>query len=223
MATIVEPGKRPDVKHTKCFINGEWVDAASGKTFDTVCPATENTIAEVAEGDKEDVARAASAAREAFENGPWSRMDARDRGRVMYKFADLMEKELDQLAMLESWDNGKPLRDSRAADVPLAIDCIRYYAGLADKIQGDTVPIRGNYFCYTRREPVGVVGQIIPWNFPMLMTAWKWGPALAAGCTIVMKPAEQTPLTCLRMAQLAKDAGIPDGVINVIPGVGPSA
>ncbi len=223
MATIVEPGKRPDVKHTKCFINGEWVDAASGKTFETVCPATENTIAEVAEGDKEDVARAATAAREAFENGPWSRMDARDRGRLMYKFADLMEQELDQLAMLESWDNGKPLRDSRAADVPLAIDCIRYYAGLADKIQGDTVPIRGNYFCYTRREPVGVVGQIIPWNFPMLMTAWKWGPALAAGCTIVMKPAEQTPLTCLRMAQLAKDAGIPDGVINVIPGFGPTA
>lgn len=223
MATVAKTENRPEVKHTQCFINGEWVDAASGKKFDTVDPATESVIAEIAEGDKEDVARAATAAREAFENGPWRTMDARDRGRLMYKFADLMEAELGELAMLESWDNGKPIRDSRAADVPLAIDCIRYYAGLADKIQGDTVPIRGDYFCYTRREPVGVVGQIIPWNFPMLMAAWKWGPALAAGCTIVMKPAEQTPLTCLRMAQLAKEAGIPDGVINVIPGFGPTA
>ena len=156
MATIAKAENRPEVKHTQCFIGGEWVDAASGKKFDTVDPATEQVIAEVAEGDKEDVDRAAMAAREAFENGPWSRMDARDRGGAMYRLADLMEEQLGELAMLESWDNGKPIRDSRGADVPLSIDCIRYYAGLADKIQGDTIPIRGDYLCYTRREPVGL-------------------------------------------------------------------
>ena len=150
-------------------------------------------------------------------------MDARDRGRVINKLADLIEDEIDELAALETLDNGKPIRDSAAADLPLTIDCLRYYAGYADKIHGQTIPVRGNYFYYTRREPVGVVGQIIPWNFPMLMVAWKWGPALAAGCTIVMKPAEQTPLTCLRMARLAQKAGIPDGVINVVPGYGPTA
>ncbi len=223
MATVTQTTTKPEVKRTECFIGGEWQPAASGKTFATIDPATEEVITEVAEADAADVDRAAKAAREAFENGPWSRMDARDRGRVMYKLADLMEDNLDELARLESWDNGKPLRDARGADLPLAIDCIRYYAGLADKVQGDTIPIRGNYFCYSRREPVGVVGQIIPWNFPILMAAWKWGPALAAGCTIVMKPAEQTPLTCLRMADLAQQAGIPDGVINVVPGFGPTA
>ena len=131
-----------------------------------------------------------------------------------------MEANLNELAGLETLDNGKPISDAKAADLPLAIDCLRYYAGWADKLTGDTIPVRGNYFCYTRREPVGVAGQIIPWNFPILMTAWKWGPALAAGCTVVMKPAEQTPLTCLRMAELAQEAGIPDGVINVITGYG---
>jgi aldehyde dehydrogenase (NAD+) len=141
----------------------------------------------------------------------------------MYKLADLIEEEADELAALETLDNGKPISDSRAADIPLVIDCLRYYAGWADKIEGRTIPVRGEYFTYTRREPVGVVGQIIPWNFPALMVAWKWGPALAAGCTIVMKPAEQTPLTCLRMARLAQKAGIPDGVINVVPGFGPTA
>ncbi len=150
-------------------------------------------------------------------------MDARDRGALIYKLAELIEEEADELAALETLDNGKPINDSRAADIPLVIDCLKYYAGWADKIQGKTIPIRGDYFCYTRREPVGVVGQIIPWNFPALMAAWKWGPALAAGCTIVMKPAEQTPLTCLRMARLAQKAGIPDGVINVVPGYGPTA
>jgi aldehyde dehydrogenase (NAD+) len=135
----------------------------------------------------------------------------------------LLEENLDELAALESLDNGKPYRDAKAADLPLTIDCLRYYAGFADKIHGYTIPVRGNYFTYTRKEAVGVVGQIIPWNFPMLMTAWKWGPALAAGCTIVMKPAEQTPLTCLKMAALAQEAGIPDGVINVVPGFGPTA
>lgn len=222
MATTLETFTQPKISQTQCFIGGRWTPAVSGKTFETVNPATEEVIAQVAEGDAADVDLAVQAARKAF-NGPWSKMDARDRGRLMYKLADLMEEEIDELAALETLDNGKPIRDSRNADLPLSIDCLRYYAGFADKIHGQTIPVRGNFFTYTRREPVGVAGQIIPWNFPILMAAWKWGPALAAGCTIVMKPAEQTPLTCLRLARLAQKAGIPDGVINVIPGYGPTA
>lgn len=213
----------PKIRQTKLLIDGKWVDSASGKTFATVNPATEEKIADVAEGDAIDIDRAAKAARKAFESGPWSRMDARDRGILMNRLADLIEENFDELAALETLDNGKPIRDSRAADLPLVIDCLRYYAGWSDKIHGQTIPVRGNYFCYTRREPMGVAGQIIPWNFPMLMVAWKWGPALAAGCTIVMKPAEQTPLTCLRMGELALEAGFPAGVINVVPGYGPTA
>jgi aldehyde dehydrogenase (NAD+) len=223
MATVLETKRQPQVRQTQCFIGGQWVPAASGKTFETINPATEEVIADVAAGDREDIDLAAKAARKAFETGPWAKMDARDRGRLINKLADLIEDEFDELAALETLDNGKPIRDARAADLPLVIDCLRYYAGYADKIHGQTIPVRGNYFTYTRREPVGVVGQIIPWNFPMLMVAWKWGPALAAGCTIVMKPAEQTPLTCLRMARLAQKAGIPDGVINVVPGYGETA
>lgn len=225
MATATPSKKiaRPKIQQTTCFIDGQWVPSQSGKTFPTYNPATEELIADVAEGDAADIDAAAKAARKQFDGGEWSRMDARDRGKLMYKLADLLEAEIDELAALESLDNGKPFRDARAADLPLTIDCLRYYAGFADKIHGKTIPIRGNYFCYSRPEPVGVVGQIIPWNFPMLMTAWKWGPALATGCTIVMKPAEQTPLTCLRMARLAQKAGIPDGVINVVPGYGPTA
>ena len=223
MATVTEKVARPKIQQTDCFIGGKWVPSASGKTFDTIHPATEEVICKVAEGDKADVDAAVDAAREAFDNGPWRTMDARDRGALMHKLAELIEEEAEELAALETLDNGKPINDSRAADIPLVIDCLKYYAGWADKIQGKTIPVRGDYFCYTRREPVGVVGQIIPWNFPALMVAWKWGPALAAGCTIVMKPAEQTPLTCLRMARLAQKAGIPDGVINVVPGYGPTA
>ncbi len=223
MATITETVRRPQVQQTQCFIGGKWTASASGKTFETIHPATEEVICEVAEGDKEDVDAAVDAAREAFDNGPWSKMDARDRGQLIWKLAELIEEEAEDLAALETLDNGKPISDSRAADIPLVIDCLKYYAGWADKIEGRTIPVRGDYFTYTRREPVGVVGQIIPWNFPALMVAWKWGPALAAGCTIVMKPAEQTPLTCLRMARLAQKAGIPDGVINVVPGYGPTA
>jgi aldehyde dehydrogenase (NAD+) len=223
MATALETARQPQIRQTQCFIGGQWVPAASGKTFETINPATEEVIAEVAAGDKADVDQAAKAARKAFETGPWPKMDARDRGRLIHKLADLIEDEFGELAALETLDNGKPIRDSRAADLPLVLDCLRYYAGYADKIHGQTIPVRGNYFTYTRREPVGVVGQIIPWNFPMLMVAWKWGPALAAGCTIVMKPAEQTPLTCLRMARLAQKAGFPDGVINVVPGYGETA
>lgn len=210
----------PQVRQTNMLIGGRWVESRTGKRFPTLNPVTEQVIAEVAEGSEADVDAAVKAARAAFDSGPWSTMDARDRGRLMNRLADLMESNLEELAGLETLDNGKPIRDARAADLPLAIDCLRYYAGWADKLTGDTIPIRGNYFCYTRREPVGVAGQIIPWNFPILMVAWKWGPALAAGCTIVMKPAEQTPLSCLRLAELAQEAGIPDGVINVVPGFG---
>jgi len=223
MATATQTIRRPNVRQTQCFIGGKWIPSASGKTFDTIHPATEEVITQVAEGDVEDVDLAVDAARDALENGPWATMDARDRGRLMYKLADLIEEEKEELAALETLDNGKPIRDAMAADIPLVIDCLRYYAGFADKIHGQTIPVRGDYFTYTRREPVGVVGQIIPWNFPALMVAWKWGPALAAGCTIVMKPAEQTPLSCLRMARLAQKAGIPDGVINIVPGYGPTA
>ena len=220
MATIATP---PTTYQTKILIGDQWRDSVSGKTFPTINPATEEVIAEIAEGDAADVDLAVTAARNAFSAGPWASMDARDRGMLLMKLADLMEARLEELAALETLDNGKPVNDARAADLPLAIDCLRYYGGWADKIQGATIPIRGNYFCYTRREPVGVCGQIIPWNFPILMAAWKWGPALAAGNTIVMKPAEQTPLTCLRMAELALEAGFPPGVINVVPGYGPTA
>ena len=221
MATVVESRKKPAIQQTQCFIGGKWQPSVSGKTFDTFNPATEEVIASVAEGDAADIDLAVKAARKQFDGGEWSKMDARDRGRLLYKLADLIEAEIDDLAALESLDNGKPISEARHADLPLVLDCLRYYAGYADKIHGQTIPIRGNFLTYTRREPVGVVGQIIPWNFPMLMVAWKWGPALAAGCTIVMKPAEQTPLTCLRVARLAQKAGFPDGVINIVPGFGP--
>lgn len=214
--------KRPSVHlpQRKLLIDGKHHDAMSGKTFPTVNPATEEKIADVPYAGKEDVDLAVKAATHAFYEGAWPRMDARDRGRLLYKLADLIEKNIDDLAALESLDNGKPIRESRHGDLPLVIDCLRYYAGWADKIQGEVVPVRGGNFCYTKREPVGVVGQIIPWNFPMLMTAWKWGPALAAGCTVVMKPAEQTPLSCLRMGELAMEAGFPPGVINILTGYG---
>jgi aldehyde dehydrogenase (NAD+) len=215
--------KRPKVKDQPLLIGGKWLDSVSGKTFATTDPATGETICQVAEGDKADVDLAVKAARKAFEEGPWPKMSAAERGQLLLRLADLIEKHKEELAALETLDNGKPYKDALAADLPLTIKCYRYYAGWADKIQGKTIPVEGNYFCYTRHEPVGVVGQIIPWNFPLLMQAWKWGPALASGCTVVLKPAEQTPLTALRVAALAQEAGIPDGVINVIPGFGPTA
>jgi aldehyde dehydrogenase (NAD+) len=225
-ATATAPAKRiqpPKVKDQPMFIGGKWVDSQSGKTFPTLNPATGETICQVAEGDKADIDLAVKAARKAFESGPWPKMAAAERGRLLYKLADAMEANIDELAALETLDNGKPLRDSRAADLPLSIKAYRYYAGWADKNHGKTIPIEGNFFCYTRHEPVGVVGQIIPWNFPLLMQAWKWGPALAAGNCVVLKPAEQTPLTALRVAQLAQEVGFPDVVINVVPGYGPTA
>jgi len=216
--------KPPKVKtQWPMFIGGKWVDSVSGKTFPTLNPATGEVISQVAEGDKADIDKAVKAARKAFEEGPWSKMNASERGRLINRLADLIEQHKDDLAALETLDNGKPIRDSLAADLPLTIKCYRYYAGWADKNHGKTIPVDGNFFCYTRHEPVGVVGQIIPWNFPLLMQAWKWGPALATGCTVVLKPAEQTPLTALRVAELAQEAGIPDGVLNVVPGYGPTA
>jgi aldehyde dehydrogenase (NAD+) len=224
MATITEPRRTTRrAFQTKMLIDGKWRDSVSGKTFGTINPATEEVIAQVAEGDAADIDLAVRAARKAFESGTWRKTDARDRGLLMYRLADLIERHGDELAELETLDNGKPISESRHGDLPLVIDCFRYYAGWADKIHGQTVPIRGNYFCYTRREPVGVAGQIIPWNFPMLMVAWKWGPALTAGCTVVLKPAEQTPLTALRLGELALEAGYPAGVINIVPGFGETA
>lgn len=215
--------KAPKVSNQKLFINGKWVNSLSGKTFATLNPATGQEICQIAEADAADIDLAVKAARKAFESGPWKKMSAAERGRRINKLADLMEKKLPELAALESLDNGKPLRDSLNADLPLSIKAYRYYAGWCDKTHGKTIPVEGEYFCYTKHEPVGVVGQIIPWNFPLLMVAWKWAPALATGCTIVLKPAEQTPLTALRMAELAQEADIPDGVINVVPGFGPTA
>jgi aldehyde dehydrogenase (NAD+) len=208
---------------TRLLIDGEWVDAASGKKFPTINPATEEIITHVAEGDKADIDAAVAAARRAFESGPWPQMNASERGRRIHKLADLIEEHQEELARLESFDNGKPLADARAADLPLTIACYRYYAGWTDKIQGRTIPVDGPYFCYTRHEPVGVCGQIIPWNFPLLMQAWKLGPALAAGCTVVMKIAEQTPLTALRVGELIMEAGFPAGVVNLVTGFGPTA
>ncbi len=212
----------PRVARQQMLIGGRWVDSYSGKTFTTINPATGETICEVAEGDQKDIDRAVVAARTAL-HGSWARFSAAERGRLLSKLADAVEEHQEELAALESLDNGKPLRDSLQADLPLAIKCYRYYAGWADKIHGKTIPIEGPYFCCTRHEPIGVVGQIIPWNFPILMQAWKWGPALACGNTVILKPAEQTPLTALRVAQLATDVGFPNGVINVVPGFGPTA
>ncbi len=210
-------------KPRKMFVNGKWVEAASGKTFPSYNPATGEVMAQVAEGDREDIDRAVKAARKAFETGPWPAMSASERGRLIWKLGDLLEQRLEEFAQLESLDNGKPLAVARVADVPLAVDLFHYMAGWATKIEGNTIPFSPKFFAYTRREPVGVVGQIIPWNFPLLMAAWKLGPALATGCTVVLKPAEQTPLSALLLAELIAEVGFPEGVVNVVPGYGETA
>ena len=207
----------------KLFIDGKFVDAKSGKTFPVFNPATGETIAYVAEGDSADIDLAVAAARRAFERGSWRKMSPSQRSRLIYQLADKMEERLEDFALLESLDNGKPLSIARVADVPLAVDNLRYMAGWATKILGDTIPIPGDFHAYTRREPIGVAGQIIPWNFPLLMAAWKIGPALAAGCTIVLKPAEQTPLSAMLLAEIAAEVGFPEGVLNVVPGYGETA
>ncbi|MGE0408780.1 MAG: aldehyde dehydrogenase family protein [Amphiplicatus sp.] len=207
-----------DIRQTKLLIDGEFSPSASGKTFQTIDPSTEEVVAEIAEGGAEDVERAVAAARKAL--SAWSAMDARERGRLMLKWADLIDAHRDELARLEVLDNGKPLRDALGYDMPGAAATIRYFAGWADKIEGRTIPVSGPFFTHTRREPVGVCGLIIPWNYPLPMAAWKLGPALAAGCTTVLKPAEQTPLTALRAGELALEAGIPPGVVNIVTGFG---
>ena len=207
------------VAPARLLINGESIDAASGRTFSTTNPATEEPITTVAEAGVEDVDRAVAAARAAFE-GPWSKMRPAERQRILWKLGELVMAHADELARLETLDNGKPIFESRQIDVPMVAGCFQYFAGWATKIAGDTVPLNPAWFNYTLREPLGVVGAIIPWNFPMIMVGWKCAPALAAGNTVVLKPAAETPLTAIRIGQLALEAGLPPGVLNILPGPG---
>jgi len=212
-----------NVKYSQLLIDGKWVDAVSGKKFATVDPRSEEVIAEVAEADAADVDLAVKAARKAFDEGPWPKMPARERGKIIWKFAELIEQHADELAKLETLDNGKPYTIARGVDIPHVVKHFQYFAGWADKIHGKTIQADGPFLAYTLHEPIGVVGAIIPWNFPLAMFAWKVAPALACGCTIVIKSAEQTPLTALYAGQLALEAGVPPGVLNVLSGYGPTA
>ncbi|KAL2559734.1 Aldehyde dehydrogenase family 2 member B7 [Forsythia ovata] len=223
-AAFEDPIKPPvDVEYNKLLINGQFVDAASGKTFPTLDPRTGEVITHVAEGDAEDINRAVASARKAFDEGPWPKMTAYERTKIMLRFADLVEKHNDEIAALETWDNGKLYEQSAEIEVPMFVRLFRYYAGWADKIHGLTIPADGPYHVQTLHEPIGVAGQIIPWNFPLLMFAWKVGPALACGNTVVLKTAEQTPLSALLVAKLFHEAGLPPGVLNVVSGFGPTA
>src|ERR1700732_492744 len=210
----------------RLLIDGKWVDAKSGQTFPVYNPASGEVMHQCAAGDKADIDLAVKAARRAFEEGPWSRLTHGQRGKLIWKLADLIEEHLEEFAQLESLDNGKPLAVARVADVPLAVDLFRYMSGWTTKIEGQTLStsqLGADYFAYTLREPIGVVGQIIPWNFPLLMAAWKLGPALATGCTVILKPAEQTPLSALLLGELVTEAGFPEGVVNIVPGYGETA
>ncbi|XP_010029207.1 benzaldehyde dehydrogenase, mitochondrial [Eucalyptus grandis] len=224
-SSVVDEPVTPSVKitDTQLLINGKFVDAASGKTFPTLDPRTGDVITHVAEGDAEDVNRAVAAARKAFDEGPWPRMTAYERSRILLRFADLLEKHIDDLAAIETWDNGKPYKQAAEDEIPGFIRLMRYYAGWADKIHGLTVPVDGKYHVQTLHEPIGVAGQIIPWNFPLLMFAWKIGPALACGNTVVLKTAELTPLSALYATRLLHEAGLPPGVLNIISGFGRTA
>jgi len=216
------PQPQTTSRRYQLFIDGQFVDAESGKTFATPNPATGETFAEVAEAEKADVDKAVAAAHKAM-TGKWSRMSARDRGRLLYKLSQLIERDAAQLAELETRDNGKPIRESTYIDLPGVVENFEYFAGWSTKIEGETIPVPGQMFNYTLREPVGVCGQIIPWNFPLLMAAWKLAPALAAGNTVVLKPAEQTPVTALELAKLFQEAGFPEGVVNIVHGYGETA
>src|SRR6266478_1698783 len=217
-----QPAGTNSARKYQLLIDGQWVDAQSGKTFKSPNPATGETLAEVAEADKADIDKAVTAARRAFE-GKWSKISARDRGKLLYKLSQLIEEHSKELAALETSDNGKPLRESAYVDLPQVAENFEYFAGWATKIEGETIPVPGQMFNYTLREPVGVCGQIIPWNFPLLMAAWKLAPALAAGNTIVLKPAEQTPVTAMELGKLIQEAGFPEGVVNIVPGYGETA
>jgi acyl-CoA reductase-like NAD-dependent aldehyde dehydrogenase len=207
----------------RLWIGNEWADALSGATFPTTNPATGEVISHVAEGRAEDVDRAVQAARAAMEDGAWRRMNPHKRATLLWKLADAIEANADELATLETADNGKPYFESRKVDLPSIVENFRYFAGMADKVQGSTIPVAGPYLNYTLREPVGVVGIITPWNFPLSLAAWKVAPALATGNAVVLKPAEQTPLTAIRLGELAAEVGFPAGVLNVVPGFGPTA
>jgi aldehyde dehydrogenase (NAD+) len=225
MATLAAPPSHGQTlaTSTKLLIDNQWVPSLSGKTFATINPATGQELAQIAEAEAADVDRAVRSARNAFERGPWRRTSATERGRLLNKLADLLEKHADEMALLESLDNGMPLSIARAVALPLTIAQFRYFAGWADKNHGKTIPINGDYFCFTRHEAVGVCGQITPWNFPLLMYGMKLPPALAMGNTVVLKPAEQTPLTALRLGELILEAGFPPGVVNILPGFGHTA
>ncbi len=207
------------VDQKKLLINNEWRPSASGKTMDVVNPATEEVIASVASADTSDVDAAASAARAAL-NGPWGEMSARERGRLVSRLAVRLMEKADEVARLETLHNGKPISESRNIEIPAAAECFEYFAGWADKVMGETIPVKGNYLTYTLREPVGVVAAIVPWNFPLLLAAWKVAPALACGNTVILKPASQTPLTALALGEIATEVGLPPGVLNVITGAG---
>src|ERR1041384_5159948 len=204
------------------FIDGQFVDADSGRTFTSPNPSTGETFAEVAEAGQADIDKAVAAARKAFD-GKWSKMSARDRGRLLYKLSQLIEQHAAELAAIETADNGKPIKESLYVDIPQVIENFEYFAGWATKIEGETIPVPGRMFNYTLREPLGVCGQIIPWNFPLLMAAWKLAPALAAGNTVVLKPAEQTTVGAMELAKLIQEAGFPEGVVNIVPGYGETA
>jgi acyl-CoA reductase-like NAD-dependent aldehyde dehydrogenase len=207
------------IEHKKLLINNDWRDAAGGKTMDVINPATEEVIATVASADKGDVDEAVKAARAAL-NGPWGKMSARERGRLVSKLADRLLEKADEVARLETLHNGKPIFESRQIEIPAAAECFEYYAGWADKIMGETIPVKGNYLTYTLREPLGVVAAIVPWNFPLLLAAWKVAPALACGNVVILKPASQTPLTAIALGEIAVEVGLPPGVLNVITGPG---
>lgn len=204
---------------TKLFINNQWVNSSTGKVFPTINPATEQVITEIQYGSPADIDKAVDAAKEAFE-GPWRRFTAVQRANLLYKLADLIDKNKEELINMECLDNGKPISELTYIDLPVTSSVFRYYASFADKIFGKTIPMNGPFFTYTRLEPKGVAGQIIPWNFPLVMLSWKLAPALAAGCTCVLKPAEQTPLTALKIGELLIEAGFPAGVVNIVPGFG---
>jgi phenylacetaldehyde dehydrogenase len=233
MTAVIRPipdELRPFLAQPKqLLIDGEWQDSSLGLTFEVQNPATEQIIGYAAEGKADDVDAAVRAARKAFDGGPWSRMTPSERGKLIWRIGDLIERHNDELAQLETLDNGKPYSVARIADVPLAADMFRYMAGWCTKIEGDTIPIsvpyapRTEFHAFTLREPIGVVAQIIPWNFPLLMAAWKLAPALACGCTIILKPAEQTPLSALRLGELMLEAGLPAGVVNIVTGFGETA
>lgn len=210
-------------QETQLFIDGKWVPSSSGKTFETINPATEEVIARVAEGSTADIDKAVKAARKAFESGPWPKMKASEREGILRRIAELIRKNQEELARLETLDSGKPIQNSRTIDIPASASSFDYYAGWADKLMGETVPADPGFFTYTLREPLGVIGAITPWNFPLVLSSQKVAPALAAGNTVVLKPAEQTPLTALRLAEMAQEAGLPEGVLNVVPGFGLTA